>query len=73
VLKLLRLPERAGSTPTWTLADALSGRYARVLRWVLLTRWQRPGAPASWAHCGRWLVIGVMLASALGSPRSGRP
>ena len=48
---------------------ALSDRYGRALRWVLLKRWQ-PG-PGGGRVMGallqaRWMVIGVMLLSALG-------
>jgi multidrug efflux pump len=51
----------------------LCDRYARVLRWVLLKRW-RPagqgehGGRGKWRSAllqARWLVIGVMVASAL--------
>lgn len=47
---------------------ALQQAYARALRWVLLTRWQpRPGAGRFMGVLlqARWIVIGVMLASAL--------
>jgi multidrug efflux pump len=51
------------------LLTALSERYGRVLRWVLLRRWQ-PG-PGGGRLAGsllqaRWLVVGAMLLSALG-------
>ncbi|MCM2253903.1 MAG: efflux RND transporter permease subunit, partial [Ramlibacter sp.] len=50
---------------------ALCDGYARVLRWVLLKRWKpaKPDAPGAKLRSAllqaRWLVIGVMLASAL--------
>jgi len=47
---------------------ALQGGYARLLRWVLLTRWQpRPGAGRAMSLLlqARWLVVGVMALSAL--------
>ncbi|HWI80533.1 efflux RND transporter permease subunit [Ramlibacter sp.] len=50
--------------------DRLQERYARVLRWVLLARWQ-PGTAAGGGGLlravlqARWIVIGIMLASAL--------
>ncbi len=49
------------------LLTGLSGGYARALRWVLLTRWR----PASGGRIrgallqARWLVVGVMLLSAV--------
>lgn len=51
--------------------NALSAAYERAIRWVLTARW-RPAQPR--AHGGlraavlqaRWLVVGVMLLSALG-------
>ncbi|ROZ77042.1 efflux RND transporter permease subunit [Ramlibacter sp. WS9] len=61
--------------PTWfdshmeRWLTALGDGYARLLRWVLLTRWQpQPGRPAFMGTLlqARWLVIGVMLLSALG-------
>ena len=47
---------------------ALSDRYGRALRWVLLERWQpAPGDGGAWRLLqARWIVIGVMLPSALG-------
>ncbi|MEZ0306646.1 MAG: efflux RND transporter permease subunit [Ramlibacter sp.] len=50
------------------LLTALSDKYAAALRWVLLARWQpREGRPAFMAALlqARWLVIGVMVLSAL--------
>jgi multidrug efflux pump len=49
----------------------LQNGYARVLRWVLLRRWQSGPAAGSRGVLpallqARWLVIGVMLLSALG-------
>jgi len=49
---------------------ALADRYGRVLRWILLRRWQ-PGAGAGGRAVGsllqaRWIVIGVMVLSAAG-------
>jgi multidrug efflux pump len=48
---------------------ALCDRYARALRWVLLTRWQ-PGPGSHSAVMARllqarWLVVGIMITSAL--------
>ena len=45
--------------------------YARLLRWVLLRRWHRGNAASGAGLLGavlqaRWLVVGVMLLSALG-------
>ncbi|NPC54401.1 efflux RND transporter permease subunit [Caenimonas soli] len=60
--------------PTWfdshmeRWLTALSDRYARALRWVLLTRWQpRPGSGRFVGKLlqARWLVIGVMVISGL--------
>jgi len=65
---------RHNPNPTWfdshmeRWLTVLSDRYARALRWVLLTRWQqRPGAGRVMGMLlqARWLVIGVMLLSAL--------
>ncbi len=52
------------------LLTALAEGYARLLRWVLLRRWQ-PGQGAAGRFVGmfmqaRWLVVGVMLLSAVG-------
>ena len=47
----------------------LSDVYGRVLRWVLLRRWQpKEGSGHAMGHLlqARWLVIGVMVLSALG-------
>lgn len=49
---------------------ALQDRYARVLRWVVTTRWtpaagEAPSRARSTFLQARWLVLGVMLASAL--------
>jgi multidrug efflux pump len=49
---------------------ALCDRYARTLRWVLLKRWEPPaghggGKLRSALLQARWLVVGVMAASAL--------
>lgn len=65
---------RHNPNPTWfdghmeRWLTALSNGYERMLRWVLLKRWQpRPGSGAFMGRVlqARWLVIGVMLASAL--------
>lgn len=47
---------------------AVQGGYARLLRWILVTRWHpKPGAHRIMGSLlqARWLVVGVMLASAL--------
>ena len=48
---------------------ALSDRYARVLRWVLLRRWPAGGASGGGLRGAllqaRWIVIGVMVLSAV--------
>jgi multidrug efflux pump len=44
---------------------ALSDRYARALRWVLLARGQGSSALAGKLLQARWIIIGVMLLSAL--------
>lgn len=65
---------RHNPNPTWfdshmeRWLTALSNGYERVLRWVLLTRWQpRPGAGRFMGTLlqARWIVVGVMAASAL--------
>lgn len=65
---------RHNPNPTWfdshmeRWLTALSNGYERVLRWVLLTRWQpKPGANRYMGTLlqARWLVVGAMLASAL--------
>ncbi len=50
------------------LLVGLQGGYARTLRWVLLTRWQpaRGGRISGALLQARWLVVGVMLLSAVG-------
>ncbi len=48
---------------------ALADRYARALRWVLLTRWQPRSGHRSVTGAllqARWIVIGVMVLSAVG-------
>ncbi|MDI1273660.1 efflux RND transporter permease subunit [Polaromonas sp.] len=49
--------------------NAVSNRYASVLRWVLTRRYQpvagRGGGVRAWVLQARWIVVGVMLASAL--------
>lgn len=66
---------RHNPNPTWfdshmeRWLTALSNGYERLLRWVLLTRWTpKPGASPIMGKLlqARWIVIGVMLASALG-------
>jgi multidrug efflux pump len=48
---------------------ALCARYARALRWVITTRWRprsgQAGGVRGWLLQARWIVIGVMLLSAL--------
>lgn len=47
---------------------AVQDGYARLLRWILVTRWHpKPGAHRIMGSLlqARWLVVGVMLASAL--------
>lgn len=65
---------RHNPNPTWfdshmeRWLTALSSGYERVLRWVLLTRWQpKPGANRFMGTLlqARWIVVGAMLASAL--------
>jgi multidrug efflux pump len=65
---------RHNPDPTWfdsrmeRVLTALSRGYERVLRWVLLTRWQpRPGSHRFMGKVlqARWLVIGVMVLSAV--------
>ncbi|MGE0496364.1 MAG: efflux RND transporter permease subunit [Ramlibacter sp.] len=47
---------------------AISDRYGRLLRWLLLARW-RPAAGSGglrgWLLQARWIVVGTMLASAV--------
>ncbi|WP_096662626.1 efflux RND transporter permease subunit [Polaromonas sp. AET17H-212] len=52
--------------------NAVSDRYASALRWVLTRRYQPVPGPAAaggkvraWVLQARWIVVGVMLASAL--------
>jgi multidrug efflux pump len=49
---------------------ALSARYATALRWVVTARWRPASGEAGGVRAGllqaRWIVIGVMLVSALG-------
>jgi multidrug efflux pump len=49
--------------------NAVSDRYASVLRWVLTRRYQpvasQGGGVRAWVLQARWIVVGVMLASAL--------
>ncbi|WP_397410413.1 efflux RND transporter permease subunit [Polaromonas sp.] len=52
--------------------NAVSDRYASALRWVLTRRYQAAPGPAvaggkvrAWVLQARWIVVGVMLASAL--------
>ncbi|HQS00975.1 MULTISPECIES: efflux RND transporter permease subunit [unclassified Polaromonas] len=49
--------------------NAVSDRYASVLRWVLTRRYQpvagQGGGVKAWVLQARWIVVGVMLASAL--------
>ncbi|NKE64889.1 efflux RND transporter permease subunit [Ramlibacter sp. RBP-2] len=68
---------RHNPKPNWfdrgmeRLLTRLQDRYGRALRWVLLARWQ-PGPAAGGGGMlravlqARWLVVGVMLLSALG-------
>lgn len=65
---------RHNPNPTWfdshmeRWLTALSNGYERLLRWVLLTRWQpKPGASRIMGRLlqARWLVVGAMAASAL--------
>src|SRR3954470_5771120 len=62
---------RHNPNPTWFDAHmerwltALSNRYARALRWVLLARAGRPGSVSGQVLQARWIVIGVMLLSAV--------
>jgi len=65
---------RHNPNPTWfdshmeRWLTALQDGYSRLLRWVLVKRWQpRTGAGRFTAGLlqARWIVIGVMLASAL--------
>lgn len=65
---------RHNPNPTWfdshmeRWLTGLSNGYERVLRWVLLTRWQpKPGASPFMGRLlqARWIVVGVMAASAL--------
>jgi multidrug efflux pump len=65
---------RHNPNPTWfdshmeRWLTILCDRYARTLRWLLLTRWQpSPGSPAVLGRLlqARWIVVGVMLLSAL--------
>lgn len=65
---------RHNPKPTWfdshmeRWLTALSDGYSRLLRWVLLTRWQpQPGANRFMGTLlqARWIVLGVMVASAL--------
>jgi multidrug efflux pump len=48
---------------------ALCARYARALRWVITARWRpasgEPGGAKAWLFQARWIVVGVMLLSAL--------
>ncbi len=51
--------------------NAMSDGYARLLRWVLLTRWRPAAGEEGGGLRGsllqtRWIVVGVMLLSALG-------
>jgi multidrug efflux pump len=61
---------RHNPNPTWfdshmeRWLGALSDRYARALRWVLLARRQGGSALAGKLLQARWIIIGVMLASA---------
>jgi multidrug efflux pump len=47
----------------------LCARYARALRWVITARWRpasgEPGGAKAWLFQARWIVVGVMLLSAL--------
>ena len=45
---------------------AMSDAYGRLLRWVVTARWGRGGGLRGALFQGRWLVVGVMLASAVG-------
>jgi multidrug efflux pump len=62
---------RHNPNPTWfdshmeRWLSALSDRYARALRWVLLARREGGSALAGKLLQARWIIIGVMLASAL--------
>ncbi|MBX3587656.1 MAG: efflux RND transporter permease subunit [Ramlibacter sp.] len=47
---------------------AISDRYGRLLRWLLLARWRPatgPGGLRGWLLQARWIVVGTMLASAV--------
>jgi multidrug efflux pump len=62
---------RHNPNPTWfdshmeRWLTVLSNRYARALRWVLLARQQGGSALMGKLLQARWIIIGVMLASAL--------
>ncbi|MFL6695210.1 MAG: efflux RND transporter permease subunit [Ramlibacter sp.] len=62
---------RHNANPNWfdrgmeRFLTALSDRYGRVLRWVLSARAGRPGSVSGRLLQARWLVIGVMLLSAV--------
>jgi multidrug efflux pump len=66
---------RHNPNPTWfdshmeTLLNAVQSRYARALRWVITARWRPQPGQAGGVRGkllqARWLVIGVMFASAL--------
>ena len=45
---------------------AMSDAYGRLLRWVVTARWGRGGGLRGALFQARWLVVGVMLASAVG-------
>lgn len=45
---------------------AMSDAYGRLLRWVVTARWGGGGGLRGALFQGRWLVVGVMLASAVG-------
>jgi multidrug efflux pump len=64
---------RHNPNPTWfdshmeRWLTALQDRYARVIRWIVTTRWTSGGARWKGAlFQARWLVIGVMVLSAVG-------
>ncbi|WP_411883888.1 efflux RND transporter permease subunit [Polaromonas sp. YR568] len=54
-----------------TVLTAISDRYGNLLRWIVTKRWEPSGATPGWgqkvrafAFQARWIVLGVMLASA---------
>jgi multidrug efflux pump len=67
---------RHNPNPNWfdrsmeRFLTALCARYAKALRWVITKRWQPASGESAGIRGGllqaRWIVIGIMLASALG-------